>query len=337
MKQLLLFFTSLFVTISLSAQVTIGALQEPQSGYLLDLKERNGSVSEPDTYNGLGLPKVNLIDLTTLVIDIQDNKSDYVGVMVFNMSRVMDTDKNPAELVMEKGVYIWDGTQWCRLIHAMKRGVEGQVLGSLGDGKSTWRDYFIDAFYKPTFYLGYDANNNLGKKLEFTYGQMTAAKGSLVGSTRTDVKQPATGTFDQAEIYATDFYTKRNTEKIVDLTFSVKYKLNTIRNMFMSKNVWVEFEYFIYINKEINYGSGASFKHRLDFSNLGVTETTLNYALRPPVELPIGKNSLSILVKVRNNTLSQNAGTGSGQFYTGTSPKVFSMEITDMGMVLYEK
>jgi len=107
----------------IEAQVTIGSDIPPKDGALLDLKEL-----EEENFitarKGLGLPRVNLNDLTKLypMFDDDDNYKNNVsgkqdkenllheGLMVYNVSE--DFCSSP---VLTKGVYVWNGVQWINL------------------------------------------------------------------------------------------------------------------------------------------------------------------------------------------------------------------------------
>lgn len=95
------------LTISLSAQVTIGSCQPPAAGALLDLTE--GST----TTKGLGLPRVELKDLKALTMgdNVISNRgtvwADHAGLTVYSVS-----DGCVGNNMMYPGIYTWDGTQW---------------------------------------------------------------------------------------------------------------------------------------------------------------------------------------------------------------------------------
>ncbi|MFT4224401.1 hypothetical protein [Dysgonomonas sp.] len=51
---------------------------------MLELKENNNSNKDGNSLKRFGLPRVVLTSLTTLTIDEDTKKSDYVGVVVYN-------------------------------------------------------------------------------------------------------------------------------------------------------------------------------------------------------------------------------------------------------------
>jgi hypothetical protein len=105
------------------AQVTIGTIEEPQKGALLQLKEIGNVSSDAKNANrGLGLPRVYLLSQTHLYpmfLSDPDNpsslpKPDYLsnkvnidgqhkGLMVYNVN-------NTTPFV--EGLYVWNGQQW---------------------------------------------------------------------------------------------------------------------------------------------------------------------------------------------------------------------------------
>lgn len=76
---------SLLYMPQVKAQVTIGAGLEPRKGLLLDLKENDAPNKESNASKGFGLPRIALTSPTTLTIDDDSKKGDYVGVVVYNI------------------------------------------------------------------------------------------------------------------------------------------------------------------------------------------------------------------------------------------------------------
>ncbi|NDV69060.1 FISUMP domain-containing protein [Dysgonomonas sp. 25] len=102
---------ALLTTINLCAQVKIGDTTPPVAGALLELSE--GSI----TTKGLALPRVELVDLTTLTMGTNAIPNagtlwqDHVGLMVYNTAKV-ETKANR----ICPGIHIWDGAEWQSLI-----------------------------------------------------------------------------------------------------------------------------------------------------------------------------------------------------------------------------
>jgi hypothetical protein len=108
----LIFISFLCVGGELKAQVTIGSATEPNTGALLDLKEKNPvnpAVDNSTTTKGLGLPRVNLTTLTAIsdISGAVGKETQHTGLMVYNVNTVSAANILP-------GLYIWDGTQWVK-------------------------------------------------------------------------------------------------------------------------------------------------------------------------------------------------------------------------------
>jgi len=98
------------VAFTATSQVTIGTLEIPSKGALLDLKERNVSNGGANSDKGLLLPRVNLTNVSSLspilsVADLSDAAliSNLTGLIVYNVN---------ANAPLKKGLYSWDGTKW---------------------------------------------------------------------------------------------------------------------------------------------------------------------------------------------------------------------------------
>jgi len=107
------FFTLLFcfsVIFSAMSQVTIGTIEQPLEGTLLDLKESIVSNGGANSQKGLMLPRVTLTNLTSLSPILSGGnennptlKPNYTGLIVYNVSTTTP---------FVKGLYSWDGTKW---------------------------------------------------------------------------------------------------------------------------------------------------------------------------------------------------------------------------------
>jgi uncharacterized protein (TIGR02145 family) len=99
----------LLIGAPMRAQVTIGTLAEPSEGALLDLKEYPSNQSVTST-KGLGLPRVQLTDLTKLYpmfdgsYDPAENAA-HVGLTVYHV-------QGGCLALLPGGIYVWDGTKW---------------------------------------------------------------------------------------------------------------------------------------------------------------------------------------------------------------------------------
>jgi hypothetical protein len=116
--------TVLFVNApAVHAQVTIGSMEDPSTGSLLDLKQQrnNGGVNAT---KGLLLPRVQLTDLTKLhpmfetspgsglpnenydsPAEKQEQDAKHVGLTVYNT-------QGACRYRIPEGIYVWNGTKW---------------------------------------------------------------------------------------------------------------------------------------------------------------------------------------------------------------------------------
>ncbi|WP_255489852.1 leucine-rich repeat domain-containing protein [Dysgonomonas sp. 25] len=119
---------ALFTAISLQAQVTMGSDEKPNAGALLDLKMNANSGA--NSTKGLGLPKVELSDLSKLKIGTAPEITgadalNHTGLIVYNTKETM---------CFSKGLYVWDGEQWQALSNeAKKRGSYAEDVQALKD------------------------------------------------------------------------------------------------------------------------------------------------------------------------------------------------------------
>ncbi|NDV97374.1 hypothetical protein D0T84_21095, partial [Dysgonomonas sp. 521] len=115
----------LLFSLRAGAQITIGANLEPEKGALLNLKTTD--VAGANSSQGLGMPRVYLVDENALFPMFDKDKSDagdykdskgntvldrttadktHIGLTVYNIS-----DEDP----FCPGIYVWHGTVWERL------------------------------------------------------------------------------------------------------------------------------------------------------------------------------------------------------------------------------
>ncbi|NDV69173.1 hypothetical protein D0T66_09745 [Dysgonomonas sp. 25] len=102
---------ALLTAINLHGQVTIGSDQAPNKGALLDLKEHAPDANNATATRGLGLPKVELSDLSKLIIGTAPEITgadalSHAGLIVYNTK---------ASMCFSEGMYVWNGTQWDQL------------------------------------------------------------------------------------------------------------------------------------------------------------------------------------------------------------------------------
>lgn len=105
------------ITMQVQAQVTIGSSAEPNRAALLDIKDREtpGTNNETSSTGGLLLPRVLLVDATTLEPFVEKTDADWVnantskikekhiGLQVYNLSTAAG---------FKRGIYVWNGSNW---------------------------------------------------------------------------------------------------------------------------------------------------------------------------------------------------------------------------------
>lgn len=116
------------------AQVTVGSNNAPAKAALLELKNREASnptsvtdktnVTSDEKGGGLGLPRVwlenkkNLMPFIPADADWNSNKDGikhkHAGLMVYNIN--VSDGTTPADETFSQGIYVWDGTQWTKMI-----------------------------------------------------------------------------------------------------------------------------------------------------------------------------------------------------------------------------
>lgn len=137
--KLITLFAAITCIGSVYGQVTIGSGVEPAKAALLEIKSQSADAVTNVTSDkgGLGLPRVELVSLTTLepFIPLMDEAWDpahrsttmtqHAGLMVYNLKESSD---------FKKAVYVWDGKQW------------GQIGTDTGAGE---RYFYLPSFNLP--------------------------------------------------------------------------------------------------------------------------------------------------------------------------------------------
>ena len=116
MKRNLLLLALSFFILQVSAQVTIGSLDSPAEGVLLDLKEHAADGENVTTDKGLLLPRVKLVakdSLQPLINNASDtDERELTGVIVYNVAEITG---NETIRSMSEGLYMWNGNEWTML------------------------------------------------------------------------------------------------------------------------------------------------------------------------------------------------------------------------------
>lgn len=151
------------LTSIVEAQVTIGSLEKPVNGSLLDLKNVNTpAVGGVNANKGLILPRVNLERETELYPMFNDNKDYYqankedidkshIGLIVYNLKdltsvvEVPTSDCEPIKFVQDgnvvRGLAVWDGAKWLSIGKQEEKGNESE------DGFKEGDELFENVFF----------------------------------------------------------------------------------------------------------------------------------------------------------------------------------------------
>ena len=167
----LILLLSLFFGLPAFSQVTIGALETPLPGALLDLKQNDDPAGGTTATKGMMYPRVALVSLTSLspLDDAPASLTQYKGMTVYNVT--VNTAAN-----LQEGLYVWDGAKWSVF-----------QTGTVNNMNNT----FIYTLYNP----GTGTPNLL-----VTTGNNTGTQGSLltwiIGGVQTDhVELPEDGAY----------------------------------------------------------------------------------------------------------------------------------------------
>ena len=118
----------LCIATSTKAQVTVGSKGVPNTGALLDMKQKEKTDGSANSDKGLGLPRVALtaVDkldpcvVTTGVATTDDAaKKSHIGLTVYNT-----TNNTSTAATLSEGVYAWDGAMWTQYSGTTAGGAE---------------------------------------------------------------------------------------------------------------------------------------------------------------------------------------------------------------------
>lgn len=220
-NKILIFIIALIISFSTAtAQVTIGSLQPPRSGTLLDLDQDGLS------QKGLGLPRVALTSLTTLTIGPETEKNSYVGAMVYNTT----DDSN-----IKKGIYCWMGDTWKQAIVVNSKGDNGSILTSNGDGTYGWSEVTIPEyeFHKPTNIRGFKEKN--AQINEYQYDDIVYGN-----EIRPGAWNPNPDAFKNKYVYTDtlNVQTDAATKKFMLLGMTITTQKSSLSDALPSENMW---------------------------------------------------------------------------------------------------
>jgi hypothetical protein len=132
LKAIIVMAVLALTALNIKAQVSMGSLNEPQKGVLLELKtkEANNPVLVTDAENetvdanggGLLFPRVKLTDKSTLepFVDSKGQSAvTYAGMVVYNLTVSDD---------FQLGLYVWNGSEWSKVSEGSDAGKERYFL-----------------------------------------------------------------------------------------------------------------------------------------------------------------------------------------------------------------
>lgn len=111
-------FTSLLTVLFISSysQITIGSVNAPVEGALLDIKESGTFSNNATAKKGFALPRVFLQGKETLAPLVQGAAATdpnvqkvYTGMSVYNLSEIESTASSSR---LKKGLNVWNGKEW---------------------------------------------------------------------------------------------------------------------------------------------------------------------------------------------------------------------------------
>lgn len=145
-KQTLLLALLLLGANILNAQVTIGSLEAPVSGSLLDLRNVTNGTDGVTASKGLGLPRVSITNMSPTtnkeLAESIGNKTDvydlnkHIGLLVYNVNESFCKYADGYDTILA-GLHVWDGTRWNFIGEDTKELVSTDVyeLTDLRDGQ----------------------------------------------------------------------------------------------------------------------------------------------------------------------------------------------------------
>lgn len=166
-RSYLVIITQLLFLGSFFAQVTIGSEESPMKSSILQLKERDSSISDLSNSNkGFAYPRVALKKISELypmyelnypgISDINKEKKLNTGLVVYNITE----NHSPTEELdfFIPGLYIWNGSQWLLFesSNVVEPGINDLLCGSASLSPAS---YTKDIPYKGILTIPYTGGN----------------------------------------------------------------------------------------------------------------------------------------------------------------------------------
>ncbi len=145
--RLFLLFSIFSCTIPLISQVTIGIIEEPMKGALLDLRNiADAKDGEANANKGLILPRVSLIseNKTYYEANKEEIDNEHIGLVVYNTNQIVireDECTNEYE-ELPMGLVVWNGKKWDSLYQ--KEEVGESIIQTVEDHEGN--KYIINTF-----------------------------------------------------------------------------------------------------------------------------------------------------------------------------------------------
>ncbi len=303
------------------AQVTIGSNVPPRSGVLLDLKQDASTDNNPNSKNGLGLPRVALTALTTLTVDDNSKSNDYVGLTVYNTTT--NSELSP-------GTYCWFSNTWNQVVIVNDSGTDGNILKSNGDNTYDWTTIVIPEykFWKPTQKAFFDTNKGAAGRFTYNYEDVAPNEGNI----------PKADLFKNRFVYSDvlKISSAATTGKflLVEITANVTKKT--------SDNQPAIWSFLEEIQVDIVIGNMDVKSYIRSVAN-PINTVTNNivdlFSVVPLDEFQLGQGEYSIQVRIscKSHTYPRNGSTANPVGNFPSSGPFLTIEATNFGFILYEE
>lgn len=303
------------------AQVTMGSNVPPRSGVLLDLKQDASTDNNPNSKNGLGLPRVALTALTTLTVDDNSKSNDYVGLTVYNTTT--NSELSP-------GTYCWFDNTWNQVVIVNNSGTDGNILKSNGDNTYDWTTIVIPEykFWKPTQKAFFDKNKGTAGKYTYNYEDVVDGNSNV----------PKPDIFDNRFVY-TD---KLNISSAATSGKFLLIEMTANVSKITSDNEPATWSFLEEIQVDILIDGNTVKTYTRSYANpIGtVTNTIVDlFSAIPLDEFNLEKKEYTIQVRIScpYHTYQRNRATANPAGNFKESGPFLTIEATNFGFILYEE
>lgn len=322
-KLLLISILLLFTYSGIHAQFTIGSGEKPRDGSLLDLKQNNNTLHNPNANGGIGLPRVALVSPSILTVASNAEKNDHVGLTVYNITNNND---------IKEGIYYWNGDKWMLSVSVDDYGASGQLLKSNGNGTYRWSSFVMPEFsyHKPTQVEAFNSAKIPAPRPTYSY---TALTNGVYGTYPGGIK-PVANTFKYFD-YVDKLYIQTDSSKDKYLLFglSSSIKTPTYDNYTPKTGFWQLVQVDVFINDNILQSNQKLYSTP---SQGDLTISVDIFSIIPLTGLGKGEYDLKVRISNVENTFKNNVGSLQGNFLSNTAD-FYQITIKDVHFVLYEK